>query len=323
MRSVLAALFAVTISFAIPVAAQTLIPVDDSYTVSQRYYANKKDHPEFEWPRLTFVAGQQILFDRLYKKIGDRELHVDIFLPVPKQANRQAILFVHGGAWRSGNKSNFYAMANLLAQRGYVVLTPEFRLAPEAAYPAGLIDINDAIVWAKNQAGAFGFDPAKIAIGGESSGGQMAALIAYSAGHDTFKSAAGLDTRVNALIDIDGVLDFTVPLALQYENAAGAGSPAAKWLGGAYETAGDKWREASASRYVDAASPPTLTIAGEAPRFTAGWQDVSAALARHGIRTAYRKFAGTPHTFWLFEPYLSQTVQTIDAFLRPKAERKK
>lgn len=323
MKSTFAALFFIAAAFIVPAAAQSLIPVDDSYTVSQRYYANQKDHPELVWPRLTFTVGQQILFDRLYKKIGARELHIDIFLPAPKHANRQAILFVHGGAWRSGNKSNFYAMANLLAQRGYAVLIPEFRLAPEAAYPAGLIDINDAIVWAKAQAGDFGFDPAKLAIGGGSSGGQMAALIAYSAGRETFKSAPGLDTRVNALIDIDGVFDFTTPLALQYENAAGAKSPAAMWLGGPFETAGDKWREASAARYVDATSPPTLTIAGEAPRFTAGWQEVSATLARHGIRTAYRKFDGAPHTFWLFDPYLSRTVRAIDAFLRPKAERKK
>ena len=321
MKAMFAALVFAAVS--VPAAAQVLIPVDDSYTVSQRYYANKKDHPELQWPQLTFEAGQRILFDRLYKKISDRELHIDVFLPGPARANRQAILFVHGGAWRSGNKSNFYAIANLLAQRGYVVIMPEFRLAPEAAYPAGLVDINDAVVWAKAQADEFGFDPAKLAIGGESSGGQMAALIAYSAGRNTFKSSPNLDTRVNALIDIDGVLDFTAPLALQYENAAGARSVAALWLGGAYETSGETWREASAATYADGASPPTLTIAGEAPRFTAGWQTVSAILDRNHIRNTYRKFDGAPHTFWLFEPYLSQTVQAIDEFLRPKPERKK
>lgn len=296
--------------------AGALIPVDDSYTVSQRYDTYKKDYPEIVWPKLTFVAGQRILFDRLYKKIGERELHIDIFLPSPKRVRHQAILFVHGGAWRSGNKSNFYALANLLAQRGYVVLLPEYRLSAEAEYPAGLIDINDAIVWAKTQAHDLGFAAGKLAIGGASSGGQMAALIAYSSDRDVFKSHAGLDTTVNALVDLDGLLDFTTPLALHYENAAGANSPAALWFGGAYETQTSTWREASAATHLSAASPPTLIVSSGAPRFTAGREDAASVLKRYKIRYAYFELEHAPHTFWLFDPYLGQIVPKIDIFLR-------
>lgn len=311
------ALTALTIAaFCVGAPAQSLIPVDDSYTISQRYEAYKKDYPELELPKLQFEAGQQILFDRLYKKIGSRELHIDIFLPVPGHANRQALLLVHGGAWRSGNKSNFYGLANLLAQRGYIVFIPELRLAPEAAYPAGLIDINDAIVWAKSHAQEFGFDSERLAIGGESSGGQMASLIAYSAGEDLFKSAPKQNTRVNALIDLDGVLDFTTPLALKYENAAGAKSPAAQWLGGPFETIGERWREASAAHYVGANSPPTLIVSSAAPRFTAGSDEVVQVLERNGIAHAQLNFEHTPHAFWLFEPYLSKIAVVIDGFLR-------
>lgn len=318
MNRLLAAL-AIT-AFSTAAFAGNLIPIDDSYTVSQRYLAYKKDFPELELPRVQFEAGQQVLFDRLYKKIGDRELHADVFLPPPGRGNRQAILLVHGGAWRSGNKSNFYALANQLAQRGYVVLLPEFRLAPEAAYPAGLVDINDAIVWAKQNAADFGFDKTRLALGGESSGGQMAALIAYSVAFDKIKSAPGLDTRVSALIDIDGVLDFTTPLALQFENAAGANSAAGQWLGGAYETAGAIWREASAAEHVDGTSPPTLIISGEAPRFTAGRERVQQVLDRNHIANAYIKYDRMPHAFWLFEPYVSKIAGAIDAFLRPPAK---
>jgi acetyl esterase len=300
--------------------ASELRRIDDSYTISQRYYAYRDEYPHLKVPALEFQAGQQILFDRLYKKLGERELHLDVFLPKARRATRQAsgqaVVLVHGGGWRSGNKSNFYAMANMLAQRGYAVFLPEFRLSPEAAYPAGLVDINDAIVWIKQHARDFGIDPRRVAIGGESSGGQMAALLAYTADQALFKTQSGDDTRVNALVDLDGVLDFTTPLALQYENAAGSNSVAAQWLGGAMEQATDKWREASAARHVNAQSPPTLIIAGGQPRFTAGKDEVLAALARHGIRNHYFAFAGAPHTFWLFEPYLSQVVDKTDQFLR-------
>lgn len=313
-------IFAVMAAFLIAngCLAEGLIPVDDGYTVSQRYDSFKKDHPEMQWPELVFQAGQRVLFDRRYKKIASRELHVDIFLPAVGNASRQGILLVHGGGWRSGNKSNFYAMANLLAQRGYVVLLPEFRLSPEAPYPGGLVDINDAIVWAKDHAAEFGFDADKLAIGGESSGGHMASLIAYSATVDAFKSAPGLDTRVNALVDIDGVLDLTAPLALQYENAAGTKSPMALWIGAPYEAASETWRQASAAQYVGPQSPPTLIVSGEAPRFTAGRQAVESALDRHHIAHADLSFAHAPHTFWLFEPYLTQVVQGMDTFLRTR-----
>ncbi|GAA0546409.1 pectinesterase [Rhizomicrobium palustre] len=311
-------LFAAALFLLLPANAQDLIPVDDSYTTAQRYNAYKIDFPEIELPVLNLQTGQKILADRLYKKAGGRALYCDVFLPKPQKARHQAVLFVHGGAWRSGRKSNFYAIANLLAQRGYVVLIPDYRLAPEAGYPAGLIDLNDAIVWAKSQAKEFGFAPDKIAISGGSSGGQMAALLAYSADKGLFKSAPGQDTRVNALINLDGLFDFTTPLALKNENAAGAKSPAALWLGGAYETAGEKWREASASNYVDVQSPPTLIIGSGMARFTAGREAVMADLDRLHIRNTYLELTHVPHTFWLFDPYLNQIVQAMDSFLSPR-----
>lgn len=304
------------LSCAASAAPQELRRIDDSYTVSQRYDAYKDQYPQLKLPQLEFQAGQRILFDRLYKKIGERELHVDVFLPKDGHATHWAIVLVHGGGWRSGNKSNFYAMANLLSQRGHAVFLPEFRLSPEAGYPAGLVDINDALVWVKKQAGEFGVDPEQIAIGGESTGGQMAALLAYTADRELFKTHASDDTRVNALVDIDGLLDFTSPLALQFENAAGSNSVAALWLGGSMEQAPDCWREASAARHVGPRSPPTLIIASGQPRFTAGKDDVLGALKRYGVRHQYVAFDEAPHAFWLFEPYLSQVVDLTDTFLR-------
>jgi len=291
-------------------------PVDDSYTVSQRYYAYREQYPQLRWPTLEFRSGQRILFDRLYKKLGERELHVDVFLPEAASATHRAIVLVHGGGWRSGNKSNFYSMANLLAQRGYAVFMPEYRLSPEAGYPAGLVDINDAIVWAKGQASALGVDPQQIAIGGESTGGHLAALVAYTADRNQYKTHATDDTRVSALVDLDGILDLTTPLALKYENAAGSASLAALWLGGSMEQATERWREASPTRYLGPQSPPTLVVTSGEPRFTAGLEEVQSALRSHGIRFQVAPFEGTPHAFWLFDPYVGQIVEKIDSFLR-------
>lgn len=301
--------------------AQTAIPVDDSFTVSARFDSDRATHPDIRLPGLTVQEGQRIWFDRRYQKIGDRELHLDVFLPAKAKANGQAILWVHGGAWRSGNKSHSYAMANLLAQRGYAVLLPEFRLAPEAPYPAGLRDVNDAILWAKANAAALGVRADRIALGGDSSGGQMAALLAYTVGSGLY-APADADTRVSALVDCDGVLDMTSPLALKFEDAAGDASPFARWVGGGFAGQPERWKTASAAQHLGPDTPPTLILSSGQPRFTAGKDAVLASLARTGIRHRFFAFDNAPHTFWLYAPYLDRVVAEIDAFLRPSKPKR-
>lgn len=292
--------------------------VDDSYTISERFHRYRKTHPELIEPVLTFQARQQVLFDRRYKIMDGRELHLDVFLPPPAVTpTQQAIMLIHGGGWRSGNKSHFHPLANLLAQQGYVVFTPEYRLSAQAPYPAGLIDINDAITFVKSHATAYGFTPTKLAIGGGSSGGQMAALIGNTATTTLFTGETpAADTRVNAVVDLDGVLDFTHPIALANENKRKDKSAAALWLGGAYEDVPDLWAQASAAKHITAQSPPMLIISSGQMRFTAGKEDVIAQLDALSIPNTFFKYENNIHTFWLFEPYLSETAQRIDSFLR-------
>lgn len=292
------------------------ITVDDSYSPGERYARYKPKHPELEWPVLTFRAGQSVEFEQPYKHVDGRDLHLDVFHPSVENHNGQAIILIHGGGWRAGNKSHFYPLANLLAQRGYLVVTPEYRLSVEAAYPAGLNDINDVINWVKGQSELLQIIPERIAIGGGSSGGQMAALVGHAANSKLFYSEPAQDNRVNAVISLDGVLDFTTPLALQFENKKQEKSAAALWLGGTYEQLPHIWQQASATHYLHPASPPTLIISSGQLRFTAGREAVQAYLQQHHIINQYIELDKTIHTFWLFEPYLSQTAQWIDTFLK-------
>ncbi len=304
---------AICLAVAGPAAASHT--VDDSYTVARRFADYRAHYPGIRVPVLAPRSGQTMAFDLTYKSVGERDLHIDVFAPAPAMRRNQGLLLAHGGAWRSGSKAHLYALANLLAQRGITVFLPEYRLTPEARYPAGMDDIRDALAWAQQHAGGYGLGRDRIAIGGTSSGGQMASLLAY---RDTATPLPGR-TPPNALIDIDGVLDATTPLALQYENAAGAASPLAQWLGGSFEQAPDVWRGASAARYAGPQSPPTLIVGSGMARFTAGREAVLATLARHGVPTATYTFTDVPHDIWLFEPYLDRVAMEIDGFLRTVA----
>ena len=144
-----------------------------------------------------------------------------------------------------------------------------------------------------------------------------AALLAYTADEPLYKSNPADDTQVSALIDLDGVLDFTTPLAIEYENKAGDQSAAGRWFGGAFEKYPEKWREASAVRHIDGSSPPTLIISSGQLRFTAGSEQVRSDLDKLGIRNEYFQYNEIIHTFWLFEPYLGEVVDRIDRFLNP------
>ncbi|GGF77254.1 alpha/beta hydrolase [Alteromonas lipolytica] len=313
----LAVFFVFLLSFGVITLAESKdITVDDSYSPGERFARYKPKHPELEWPVLSFRAGQRVEFERPYKQADGRDLHLDVFHPSAENQNGQAIILVHGGGWRSGNKSHFYPLANLLAQSGYVVVTPEYRLSTEATYPAGLTDISDVINWLKTRAGLFQVSPDQIAIGGGSSGGQMAALIGHAASSKHFYSEPTQDNRVNAVISLDGVLDFTTPLALKFENKKQEKSAAALWLGGTYEQIPQVWQQASATHYLHKASPPTLIISSGQLRFTAGSTEMQAYLTQHHIINQYIELDNTIHTFWLFEPYLSQTAQWIDTFLQ-------
>ena len=315
------------VPWSISSAASTLLPHDDSYTVAERFERYRKTHPEIVWPTMVFKQNQQFMNDISYHKIGERELHLDVFLPsvsLPKQSLsvnivtlRPAILLVHGGGWRSGNKSHFYPMANKLAQLGYVVVLPEYRLSAEAQYPAGLIDINHAIVWVKQHAAELHIDINRLAIGGGSSGGQMASLLATTAHSDLFKQGiSDKDTSVQAIVNLDGVLDFTSSLGLAHENKKGEQSAAALWLGGTFEQIPERWREASAANYINAKTPAMLVISSGQSRFTAGKEDVFTQLQQLGIPHEYFEFKQAFHTFWLFDPFLTQTVDRIEHFLR-------
>jgi pectinesterase len=154
--------------------------VDDSYTIARRFEKYRGQYPGIAWAPVAPQPGQTMLFDRLYKAVGERDLHIDIFRPAPTKARDQGIVLVHGGAWRSGTKAHFYDLATRLAGRGYTVFLPEYRLSPEAPYPAGAQDVSDAIAWARAHAGEFGLSGRRIALGGASSGGQMASMIAMA-----------------------------------------------------------------------------------------------------------------------------------------------
>ena len=121
--------------------------------------------------------------------IGDHEIPtpdgtvpVRVYAPAAPGAGRPALLDIHGGGFVVGSIDMEHAFATQVARDlGAVVVTPEYRLAPEHPFPAGAEDCFAALAWIASSAATLGVDGDRIAVGGQSAGGGLAAAVALMA----------------------------------------------------------------------------------------------------------------------------------------------
>jgi acetyl esterase/lipase len=278
-------------------------PPDPSNTYDAQHTYDKlvKDYPFIRIAGAALPDGVRKVADQTYVQYGTRCLKLDMYLPAGRKM--PVVVLVHGGGWRSGFRSEFAPMAVRLAQRGYAAVTVSYRLSGEARYPAAVEDVKAAVRWLRDNAERYQLDSARIALAGGSAGGQIAAL-------------AGVTGEVQAIVNIDGLSDFTSELALKYEDDPKKNpSAAGAWFGGRYAEKAEAWREASPIQYVKAGMPPILFIGSGQPRFSAGREEMMAKMAQVGAVSQKRILPDTPHSFWLFDPWLQPTVDATINFL--------
>jgi len=130
---------------------------------------------------------------------------LDVYVPQgAAQAPRPLVVFVHGGRWRTGTKADYRFVAAGLAERGIVVVVPNYRLYPEVRMPAAVADVAAAVAWAEHEAPRYGADPAALVVMGHSAGAQLAALVAT----DRHWLADAGAAPVRALVGLAGPYDF-------------------------------------------------------------------------------------------------------------------
>ncbi|MEO2064847.1 MAG: pectinesterase family protein [Christiangramia sp.] len=280
------------------------------YTIQTTYEKLKKDYP-FVKPiqpleEKVFTSEEDVV----YKQVNGVSLKADIFIPtIQKNEKFPAVLLVHGGGWLTGTRENLQIMAQHLAKNGFVAITASYRLGTEAAYPAAVLDLKDAVKWMRENAEHYHIAENKIAILGASAGGQLASLVGVTANDDRYQTGKKeVSDEVQAIVNIDGILSFIHPEAQESWMAA-------TWLGGSQQDAYEKWKEASPLEYVDQNTPPTLFINSSQPRFHAGREEMIAILQQNGIYSKVHTVSGSPHAFWLLQPWFEETLKATVNFL--------
>jgi len=286
-------------------------PSDTSYTIHSTFIKESKIRPYIKVASPAKAKWVRTKSDIVYRQIGERKLTLDVFYPKRKRSLGIAVLLIYGGGWKSGDKSLNKAMAIDLANHGIVAVSAEYRLSPEAKYPAAVYDLKAAIRWMRAHANEYNIDSSEIVVLGCSAGGQLAALIGTTNMNPAFEDpigSPGYSSKVQAVIDMDGILAFKHPESEE-------GASASLWLNGNYEQSRESWESASALNHVDINSAPILFINSSLPRFHAGRDDMIKKLDALGIFSAVHTMNDSPHSFWFFDPWFEPMMKYVKEFI--------
>jgi len=230
-----------------------------------------------------------------YKNICGKSLQLDIYRPKKTGNSVPLLVFIHGGSWKGGKRSDYLVYLISFAKKGYVTATVSYRLLDDGPYPACVEDITDAVSWLFKNGEMYGYDTSRIALIGGSAGAHLALLAAYGwkSSSEIHNSTTVPDNNhlVKAVVDIYGPVDLTTEYARNH-------SLVTSFLAHSYEEAPGIFEEASPVHYLDKDDPPTLILQGTSDKLVPVSQSdmLKAKLDSLGVPCVYCRFPLWPHT---------------------------
>jgi acetyl esterase/lipase len=199
-------------------------------------------------------------YDLVYTKAGDTELKLDIARPPGGDGPFPAVLVIHGGAWRQGNKKDMRPLMLELARRGYVAVSPQYRFCPKETFPAQVHDVKAAVRFVKAHAKDYQVDPERVGAVGFSAGAHLAMMLGVTGPEDGLEGNAASDapsTKVRAVVNYFG------PTDLRADDIPPVSRGLVKdFLGGSIEEKGEAAAQASPIHYVSQGDAPILSFQG-------------------------------------------------------------
>lgn len=261
-----------------------------------------------------------------YQRQGGKPLLARLYRPVGA-GSVPAVVEVHGGAWTSGDRLNNAVIAQSVASAGSVVLSLDFRMPPEAAYPASIADINLGIRWMKAHAREFGGTPERVGGLATSSGGQQLMLNALKPRDPRFASlplAGGFDATLAFAIVCWPVLDPLARYRMAQEKKIDRFLQAHLAFFGTEAAMEEGNPQLILERGETVELPPVLILQGTADdNLTPDMADrFAAAYRKAGGAAELQKFEGQPHMFVTKDPTTEASKRALalmQAFVRRQA----
>jgi acetyl esterase/lipase len=235
-----------------------------------------------------------------YKTINGKSLRLDIYRPRNITKPSPLLVFIHGGSWSHGKRSDYMVYMMAFAKQGYMTATVSYRLLQDGPYPACAEDITDAVQWLYGNGEKYGYNPDRIALVGGSAGAHLALLAAYEwrkpgAAGDT--SAIPADRHhIKAVVDIYGPVDLTTEYA-QHQRLVN------NLIAHPYSETPYLYLEASPIHYLNKNNPPTMILHGTSDDLVPISQSdlLKARLDSLGVPCVYYRVPGWPHAMDVVE----------------------
>lgn len=238
----------------------------------------------------------------LYKSIGEVKLNLHIFHPADHQAtdSRPAIVFFFGGGWVGGTPKQFYKQSRYLAMRGMVAICAEYRIrSKHKTTPVECVkDGKSAIRIVRSKAKGWGIDPKRIAAGGGSAGGHVAAATGTLSKFDEQTDALDISCRPNALVLFNPV----------YDNSQ---------QGYGYDRVKEYWKDISPMHNLSKATPPTIVFLGTKDKLipVSTAKTYQSKLDKLNVQNELHLYENQPHGFFNKGESFLDTVEKMDKFL--------
>jgi len=236
-----------------------------------------------------------------YKEIDSGDLQLHVFYPAegkPDEA-RPAIVFFFGGGWVNGTPNQFYRQCEHLASRGMVAMAAEYRIKSKhgTSPKESVMDAKSAIRWVRSHAKELGIDPQRLAAGGGSAGGHLAAATATL----PHLNQPGEDLSVSCLPD-----------ALVLFNPVIDNSPGTF----GHNRFKDYWHDISPLHNIQPTAPPTIIFLGTEDELipVSTVEKYQSEMEAQGLRCELRLYQGQPHGFFNKTKY-QETLEETDRFL--------
>jgi len=240
-----------------------------------------------------------------YRNIDEESLQLDLYRPVNLKKPAPLLVFIHGGGWKSGKRSDYLIYLIDFAKRGYVTATVSYRLLPDSPYPACAEDIREAVGWFLINGEKYGYDASRIALIGGSAGAHLAMLSGYGWRKTGEEGDSIIAHDIKAVVDIYGPADLTTEYARTHPLVTSL-------IALPYEEAPELYSEASPVRYIDKNDPPTLILHGTSDRLVPVSQsdNLKSKLDSLGVPCSYYRLPLWPHTM--------DIVQRVNDFCQQK-----
>ena len=233
------------------------------------------------------------------------EMKIDTFLPTGHQASdiRPAIVFFHGGGWYGGHNNQFFTQCRYLALRGMVAFAAEYRCINDfkTTPKECVIDGKSAVRWLRQHAAKLGIDPKKLAVGGDSAGGHIAAATAFAQGFEEESEDKATSCRPDALVLFEPVFD----------NGPG---------GFAHDLVKEYWKAFSPIDNIGGNLPPAIVLLGTKDEYVPveTGKRFQRLMKEKGGRCDLHLYEGKKHGFfnlWIGKEDLALTLVEVDRFL--------